>query len=705
MPTTYGRCRHRTVARRWPGPSAPAGAAHGPRSARSAAQQRDEHRVGAVAVGPELEGAGQRAGGVGDAGAAGRRRPRATTSARPSAHRADHAGGLGDHRRAGGVERRRRRGGSRSRAAVSSARCSSTAVDEVLGTAAPARLRTAAQRAEAGAGGVDEHPVEARPARSGGPGAVGGDHAAGRRGAARGRAATRRGAVRLELERRSAGRRARAASAASSAALPPGPGAQVEPGAGVVGHRRRAARASATSCEPSSCTPARPSATAGTSAGLPPSSTTPYGESRRRRAGQLGHARTRPGRATRVTRGGSLSAASRASSSSAAPTAASARRSSSTIQRRVAVGDLGAAGRGRSRWRPAWRPSRRGRRPATLRSTALANPAAPWFDTCAHQVDGGADGGVGRHPHREQLVGAEPQRVEHLGVDPAQRPVDAGGEDGVVGAAPRAACRRPARWRTRRRARRARSARSPRAARGWRRRRRPGRPSTSHAARPARRGAASPAVSAARRAVPEVGRQPSRDCRPGVGGTSARLTTWHRARCRHSSRTPRAQSAAGIGCLPTAWTSPSRTAVVPVPTSTSCLATATSPAPASATVDRRRTGPSLSRSPSRVVQAPGAGRARADPAVDGDGGLGPVDPASSTVILGARLTPSAGCSRASRPPASIPSRVATSSPAPPSASRPSRSPAVSRRADRLGHHAERRAGVHRLARCGTWWRR
>ena len=51
------------------------------------------------------------------------------------------------------------------------------------------------------------------------------------------------------------------------------------------------------------------------------------------------------------------------------------------------------------------------------------------------QVDGGADRGVVRHPHRHQLVGAEPQRVEHLRLDLRQRPVDAGRQDRVVGAA------------------------------------------------------------------------------------------------------------------------------------------------------------------------------------------------------------------------------------------------------------------------------
>ncbi len=51
--------------------------------------------------------------------------------------------------------------------------------------------------------------------------------------------------------------------------------------------------------------------------------------------------------------------------------------------------------------------------------------------------------------------------------------------------------------------------------------------------------------------------------------------------------------------------------------------------------------------------------------------------ASSTVIFGATLTPSDGCGTAVSVPSSMPSMVASSSTAPDTASRPSRSPAVS----------------------------
>ena len=60
----------------------------------------------------------------------------------------------------------------------------------------------------------------------------------------------------------------------------------------------------------------------------------------------------------------------------------------------------------------------------------------PGPTSVADQVDGGGDGGVAGHPHREQLVGAEPQRVEHLRLDLGQLAVHARGQDGVVRALP-----------------------------------------------------------------------------------------------------------------------------------------------------------------------------------------------------------------------------------------------------------------------------
>ncbi len=44
------------------------------------------------------------------------------------------------------------------------------------------------------------------------------------------------------------------------------------------------------------------------------------------------------------------------------------------------------------------------------------------------------DGRVCRHPRGEQLVGAQAQQREELRIELGERPVDAGLEDGVVGA-------------------------------------------------------------------------------------------------------------------------------------------------------------------------------------------------------------------------------------------------------------------------------
>ena len=59
-------------------------------------------------------------------------------------------------------------------------------------------------------------------------------------------------------------------------------------------------------------------------------------------------------------------------------------------------------------------------------------PGRPLAHLGPDQVDAGADRRVRRHPHREQLVGAEPQGVEDRHVDLGQRSVDAGRDDRVV---------------------------------------------------------------------------------------------------------------------------------------------------------------------------------------------------------------------------------------------------------------------------------
>jgi hypothetical protein len=131
--------------------------------------------------------------------------------------------------------------------------------------------------------------------------------------------------------------------------------------------------------------------------------------------------------------------------------------------------------------------------------------------------------------------------------------------------------------------------------------------------------------------------------------------------------------------LPSACTSPRRTGREPVPTNTSCLAASTSPGARSRASPGPAgdTGPSFSRAPSCSVHAPGSGvQARITRSTTCAGSFQSTR-ASAGVIFGAKLTPSVGCGTASSVPASIPSRVATSSCAPECASRSSRSPAVS----------------------------
>src|SRR5690606_34905476 len=122
-------------------------------------------------------------------------------------------------------------------------------------------------------------------------------------------------------------------------------------------------------------------------------------------------------------------------------------------------------------------------------------------------------------------------------------------------------------------------------------------------------------------------------------------------------RTPRAQSAARIGFLPWACTHSSSTAWDPVPAYALFLA--------------------AGRSPRKVVQAPGAGVQPRTTRSTRSAGARQSTRASSTVTLGAWLTPSAGCGTACRVPSSMPSMVAASSPAPANASLVSRSPLVS----------------------------
>ena len=253
-----------------------AGASLGRVRVAGAAQQRQEHRVGAVPVRPQLH-----VGPVAEVGHAGQqrrgRRRRSTLATRRRARRPRRPGsrpGAASRSR----RRRRRRAGRRRSAARSSSRCSGASAGRSAGGAASAP-RAAAQRAEAGARHVDQHPVEATPAATAGrvpsatttlvrPGVAG---AARARPAGPGAAASRRRAA----ARRAARRARRAARPCRRGRRTGRASARRGPSSGA------AARASATSWLPSSWTPARPSRTAARAPGSPPSaSRTAYGDQR-----------------------------------------------------------------------------------------------------------------------------------------------------------------------------------------------------------------------------------------------------------------------------------------------------------------------------------------------------------------------------------------------------------------------------------------
>src|SRR5699024_6366611 len=61
-------------------------------------------------------------------------------------------------------------------------------------------------------------------------------------------------------------------------------------------------------------------------------------------------------------------------------------------------------------------------------------PRGAGADLVSDQGDGFVDGGVGGHPHAEQLVAAQTQGVQYGPVELGELPVHAAAEDGVVGA-------------------------------------------------------------------------------------------------------------------------------------------------------------------------------------------------------------------------------------------------------------------------------
>ena len=198
-------------------------------------QQRPEHRVGAVPVRPELEGAGQRTGAVRYVGQQGRgvaRAPRPTGSRAPAdTTRTSRPGPASRSRRAPRRPAAPSRGPPTSRAC-----CSGTSASRSVGCR---RQRASGRRRSAprpGAGRVHEHPVE----RAGGPrraGAVAGDHAQHAVGTAeRAPDQVRRGAAaaRWPAARPPAGRQRR-----QQRGLAAGSGAEVQPAqVGPVERRR-----------------------------------------------------------------------------------------------------------------------------------------------------------------------------------------------------------------------------------------------------------------------------------------------------------------------------------------------------------------------------------------------------------------------------------------------------------------------------------
>ena len=632
----------------------------------SRAQQREVHRVGAVH-------------GAARAARPGRRRGRARRAARPRVDpldllagrrrrcstSIDDAAGLGQVRRAGdvgdqpagpdGVERR-------VRAARAAARPAPATSSGCRRQRASGRRRSAP---EPGARRVDEHPVERR-------------RPPGRRPARRRRRPSavvrrRRGAPARPGAARSRRPAARAprppASAPSSAALPPGPAHRSSqrwsgPSSGA------AASASATSWLPSSCTPARPSRTAASAPGSPPGSTAAYGDQRPGLGAgrdELGHAWPGPGRATRVTCGGALSAASSAAVSLQRAAEGVAQRRDDPARVRVhdrEVADRVGVVRRRDLGQPAVEVL-----PADLAQHRVDEAAAALAGDRPGQLDGGADRGVRRHPHREQLVGAEPQQVEHRRVDLVQRPVDAGGQHRVVrpAAAQRAVGR--ARWRTRRRGRRGRARAAAPAASGWRRR---------PARRPRAAGRTRPGAAASGRGLPPA-RRPALLPLGAAGRSPQGRRRRGRAR-RGPSRPPPSACLPGRAHL----AEPDRLAVagadqdLPLAgghlTGRELVAGATSRD--ADRLDRAEAeplaAPRWSRRPAPACRPGPAGR-RGRPAPTSRPGR----PRRSS--LGARLTPSAGCGTRHQL-AALDARRGwrTSRPAPAVASRPSRSPLVSR---------------------------
>ena len=266
----------------------------------------------------------------GTSGSSGARVLEATSSRAPSSA-GDHVAGLGEHRRAGGVEdhaARADRVERRGRAAPAGAGPASRGRRGVRRQRDSGRRR----RAPSPVHGASTSTRSKLPGRHGGRVPSAGDAPPATPASAGERAAHQPGPVRLHARWRSGGRRAAAASAASSAALPPGPAQRSS---------HRSSRPSTAAPRPG---PARPAGSPRPGRrraprprrGRRPGRPRPAPRRRASRASARPAApRGRPVRAARPgpPRGGSLSAASSASSCLAAPVAPSAAASSSTTQR------------------------------------------------------------------------------------------------------------------------------------------------------------------------------------------------------------------------------------------------------------------------------------------------------------------------------------------------------------------------------------
>ncbi len=376
-------------------------------------------------------------------------RPPAPTSSRSTSTVAHDVAGLGEHRRAGRVddhapgpdqvERRvqqpaleghqRRRGPSGRRRQRDSGRRRS-APSPVHGASTSTRSKAAGPPRRPRAVG-DHHPADAGRSRQR-PGAP----------APRGAAAARARPAGTALGRQRGQQRGLAAGA----------GAQVEPPLVAALDRRARSAPARPAGEPSSCTPARPSATAanrrGVAAARAPRRTASSGSAPPGSSSRV----ERPGRATSVTRRGVVVGGQQR----VELVGALAQRLGQPLDDPRAGGCARPTRNRSGRW-PGSGATRRTHAArscsATRRSTALTKPAAPWPTRSRDQVDGGADRGVRRGPASTAAGGrrAAARRA------PWPRPWPAAGRRRRR--APRrrcpagGSCRRRARWRRPRRAR------------------------------------------------------------------------------------------------------------------------------------------------------------------------------------------------------------------------------------------------------------